>query len=321
MVEYVFTLDDLGRLRFAISPPWELATSLRALRDPATAGVHVEWVRSMRGRLAGLDLRPALALLGRPDYTPDFMTPPPSRSARLDRGGPRADPRAPRSRACAARSGTCVKRRRAPELDVVPRAPAARAEPPGEGPGRVLGARVRAVLAARARAARSRHRAARSKRRRAGRRGHARRTCTPASAGTPIACAVPVSHNATVPLEGRGLLLVPSAFGWLGPTVITAEPWQPTVIYPARGVALLWEEEAPLDDAIAALLGRTRARVLAASAAPVSTTELARRLEITPSGASQHLSALSAAGLVSRRREGREVLYMRTPLAESLLGA
>ena len=64
MVEYVFTLDDLGRLRFAISPPWELVTSLRALRDPSTAGVHVEWVRSVRGTLGGLDLRPALALLG-----------------------------------------------------------------------------------------------------------------------------------------------------------------------------------------------------------------------------------------------------------------
>jgi DNA-binding transcriptional ArsR family regulator len=59
--------------------------------------------------------------------------------------------------------------------------------------------------------------------------------------------------------------------------------------------------------------------VLAGADAPVSTTELARRLRITPGGASQHLSALAAAGLVSRRREGREVLYLRTPLAESLL--
>jgi len=77
MVEYVFTLDDLARLRFAISPPWELVTSLRALRQPSSAGLHLEWVRSVRGTLGGLDLRPALALLGRADYTPDFLTPPP----------------------------------------------------------------------------------------------------------------------------------------------------------------------------------------------------------------------------------------------------
>ena len=77
MVEYVFTLDDLARLRFAISPPWELVTSLRALREPSSAGVHLEWVRSVRGTLGGLDLRPTLALLARADYTPDFLTPPP----------------------------------------------------------------------------------------------------------------------------------------------------------------------------------------------------------------------------------------------------
>jgi hypothetical protein len=128
---------------------------------------------------------------------------------------------------------------------------------------------------------------------------------------------VPVSHTETVALEGRGLLLVPSAFLWTRPVVVTAEPWQPTVIYPARGVALLWEAKAPLDDALAALLGRTRARVLAGVPAPVSTTELAHRLQLTPGGVSQHLSALAAAGLVSRRREGREVLYLRTPLAEA----
>ena len=319
MVEYVFTLDDLGRVRFAISPPWELATSLRALRDPATAGVHIEWVRSMRGRLAGLDLRPALALLGRADYTPDFMTPSPRGPLDSIEEGLEQIRAAPIARV-RREVGYVRKRRRAPELDTFlehPRRELNRlARALGEYWERAFAPswpRVRALLEAdiaqRARSLAEQGAAAALPDLHPGIRWHADRL------------AVPVSHNATVPLEGRGLLLVPSAFGWRGPTVTTAEPWQPAVIYPARGVALLWEEEAPLDDAIASLLGRTRARVLAASAAPVSTSELARRLAITPSGASQHLSALSAAGLVSRRREGREVLYMRTPLAESLLGA
>ena len=47
-------------------------------------------------------------------------------------------------------------------------------------------------------------------------------------------------------------------------------------------------------------------------AEPVSTTALARRLAITPGAASQQLSVLLAAGLVSRTRIGRSVLYRRT---------
>src|SRR4051794_35263013 len=77
MIEYVFGLDDLARLRFAISPSLELAASLQALRDPSRAALHVEWLRGVRGSLSGLDLRPALALLSHPDYTPDFLIPPP----------------------------------------------------------------------------------------------------------------------------------------------------------------------------------------------------------------------------------------------------
>jgi DNA-binding transcriptional ArsR family regulator len=317
MVEYVFTLDDLGRLRFAISPPWELVTSLRVLRDPSTAGVHVDWVRSVRGTLGGLDLRPTLALLARPDYTPDFITPPPiSPLSSIEEGLDqiRAAPIARVRREV----GYVIKRRRLPELQAF-------LDHPRRELNRLVAAlaeywervfapswpRVRALLEAdiaqRARLVAERGAAP------------ALDDLHPGVRWSQDRLRVGVSHNATVPLEGRGLLLVPSAFRWSGPTVTTAEPWQPTLIYPARGVALLWEEQAPLDDALARLLGGTRARVLAGADAPVSTTELARRLRITPGGASQHLGALAAAGLVSRRREGREVLYMRTPLAESLL--
>lgn len=317
MVEYVFTLDDLARLRFAISPPWELVTSLRTLREPSTAGVHLEWVRSVRGTLGGLDLRPTLALLGRADYTPDFLTPPPeSPLASIEDGLEQI------------RSAPIAQVRR--EVQNVARrspAPELRAflEHPRREVNRLVKAlaeywerafapswpRVRALLEADI--------------------GQRARRVAEAGAGPALddlhsgvrwagdRLRVRVSFSSTVALEGRGLLLVPSAFMWTGPMVVTSEPWQPTLVYPARGVALLWEARAPLDDALAALLGRTRARILAGVAAPVSTTDLARRLQITPGGVSQHLGALAAAGLVSRRREGREVLYLRTPLAEALL--
>jgi DNA-binding transcriptional ArsR family regulator len=129
-------------------------------------------------------------------------------------------------------------------------------------------------------------------------------------------------HDDTIELAGRGLLLVPSAFGWRRSGTVTREPWQPTVIYPARGVATLWEQEtAVTPEGLAGVLGRTRAALLADLAAPRSTTELARRHGITPGGTSQHLGALRRAGLVTGRRDGRSVLYVRTPLGDGLAGA
>ena len=53
--------------------------------------------------------------------------------------------------------------------------------------------------------------------------------------------------------------------------------------------------------------------------APRSTTELAQLLELSPGGVSQHLSALSAATVVQRRRAGRVVLYGRTALGDALV--
>jgi DNA-binding transcriptional ArsR family regulator len=124
-----------------------------------------------------------------------------------------------------------------------------------------------------------------------------------------------------VDLDGRGLLLVPSAFGCDKPSSMTAAPWQPTVIYPARGVALLWESASAPPEALAKVLGRSRAMLLADLDAPRTTTDLAARLEMTAGGISQHLTALRDSGLVSAQRNGRQVLYCRSPLADELVMA
>jgi DNA-binding transcriptional ArsR family regulator len=123
----------------------------------------------------------------------------------------------------------------------------------------------------------------------------------------------------TVELAGQGLLLVPTVFSWQRPSVISVEPWQPTVIYPARGVALLWEPVAAEAPRIRALIGSSRARILAALDAPRTTTELADLLGLSPGGISQHLAVLAAGGAVSKRRERRAVLYARTRLGDALL--
>jgi DNA-binding transcriptional ArsR family regulator len=85
-------------------------------------------------------------------------------------------------------------------------------------------------------------------------------------------------------------------------------------------VATLWEsggERTPR--ALAAVIGQTRAALLAELDAPRSTTDVALLVGITPGGASQHIGALRQAGLVAGRRAGRSVLYVRTPLADALV--
>jgi DNA-binding transcriptional ArsR family regulator len=127
-------------------------------------------------------------------------------------------------------------------------------------------------------------------------------------------------HTATFDLGGQGLLLMPSAFAATRPSVIDRAPWQPTLVYPARGIATMWEDAPVAPEGLARLLGATRAAVLTDLAAPRSTTELARRLSLSPATASHHVTALRDAGLATGRRDGRAVLYVRTPLGDALAG-
>jgi DNA-binding transcriptional ArsR family regulator len=67
-------------------------------------------------------------------------------------------------------------------------------------------------------------------------------------------------------------------------------------------------------------LGERRARVLLELDRPASTAELARRMQVSAGSANTHLSVLRRAGLVSRRREGRRVIYTRTASGDTLGG-
>jgi DNA-binding transcriptional ArsR family regulator len=125
-----------------------------------------------------------------------------------------------------------------------------------------------------------------------------------------------------VPSDGSGLLLMPSVFIWPGNAAFSEPPWPRAVIYPARGVGALWEA-APATDAgaLGALIGPSRARVLRALASPASTTHLARDLNLALGATGDHLAVLLRAGLVDRARDGRSVIYRRTPLGDALAGA
>jgi DNA-binding transcriptional ArsR family regulator len=320
MATYEFGLEDLTRLRFAISPMWEVVASLRRLRAPEGAGIHLPWLNRLRGgALQGIDLSAALSLTPTRGYVPDFLSPPPTTPlARFEDEIALVRATAPKQVQYDLR--LLLGRRKPPKVlerfQTHPRTAVEELADVLEHYWRVAlephWPRIRALLEADIA-----HRA-----RRLTEDGAAALFADlhPAITWRDAILHVNLPYQGRVTLGGRGLLLVPSAFSWVSPATITEPPWQPTLIYPARGVATLWEaggERTP--EALARVVGQTRAALLAELDAPRSTTAVARLLAITPGGASQHLGALRAAGLVARRREGRIVLYVRTPLADSLV--
>jgi len=119
-----------------------------------------------------------------------------------------------------------------------------------------------------------------------------------------------------ITLGGAGMLFVPSVYIWPKVAVYTDNPWPKAIIYPARGIASLWEPPALSSDALSDLIGRTRARLLLALAEPASTTQLARLTDLAVGSVNDHLRVLHRAGLLTRARAGHSILYRRTPLGD-----
>lgn len=321
-----FGPEDLLRCRFAVSPVFETHEAVRTLRRTERHGYHRPWLRRLGEAAAGLDLEPLWIFMPHsgPGYTPDFL------------GGP------PQAAYTSVADGIAQLRATDPalahaemaySLDTLPDAaasplgrrllddPAAAIELLADATERAWHALVephwprlhdllQADIDYRARQL--------------------------ASAGLEELFAL-LHHRLSYDdglltvttssryryerdLAGDGLLLMPSAFVW--PDVVTGfqPPWQPTVIYPARGVGALWSDGTgpATAQALARLLGAGRAAVLAALDEPASTSALARRLRLAPSSVSAHLSVLKAAGLLTSRRERHRVLYERTPLGAAL---
>ncbi|WP_077193485.1 ArsR/SmtB family transcription factor [Streptomyces lydicus] len=320
-----FDADDLLRIRFAVSPLCETHEAVRTLRRADRHGYHTPWLRRMRAALAELDLTPLWLFMpsSPPGYTPDFLGRPPDTPladfgeelARLRATDPAlARAEMAKSLACAP-GGPESERGRAALAD-----PAAAIRELADVTERAWHAllapdwpRLRALLEAEI-AYRSRQLADGGLRRLFADL-HPRVTWS----GDTLTVRTRTDFVQTQDLDGRGVLLLPSIFVW--PDVVSGfdPPWQPTVIYPARGIGGLWSEP-ETGPALARLLGTNRAAVLAALDAPSTTTALAHRLRLAPSSVSAHLSVLRAAGLLTPRRHGHEVHYERTPLGSALLG-
>ncbi|WP_419993525.1 DUF5937 family protein [Streptomyces boninensis] len=328
MIEIEFDAEDVARTRFALSPLWEAVASVRVLKGADEHGMHRVWAEQVSPRLAAADadLRPLFDLVPVPPNPrwagalPGFICPPPTTplpSLAVELATVRATP--PEQLRTTA--------------DVPPERLAALRADPGRELGRLAEAveaywelalepywpRILTLLTGdiRYRADRLAEGGAR----------HLLADLDPQVTWAEGAGAtLHLEHRAvslSPQLGGRGLLLVPSAFVWPRIFSVFTEPWQPSLRYPPRGVGTLWETRpaAAPSAALAGVLGRSRAAILAGLTAPASTTELAGRTGLTAGGVSQHLSALRAAGLVGGHRAGREVLYARTQAGETLVQA
>ncbi|HEX6450846.1 MAG TPA: DUF5937 family protein [Trebonia sp.] len=317
MIEWRFTAEDAARIRFGFSPLLELVLSLIVLRDPGSHSLHMRWVRAARPLTAHLDLSELFALVPVRGPTADFLAsaasiaPLPDFAEEIE--GLRATP----------------PDRVVADLDEVPALPAKAAERIRADPDAAIGRladtleaywaialaphwpRIQALLEADV-LWRSRRLAA----------GGAAALFedlheTIAWHRGRLTVADPWHYSGS--LSGEGLLLVPTVMTWPGVRKMI-EPYQPMLAYPARGIGTLWETGTPASPrALAALIGSTRAAMLTALAEPCSTTTLARGLAITPGAVSQHLSVLRNAGMVTRSRTGRFVLYRRTRSGDMLV--
>jgi DNA-binding transcriptional ArsR family regulator len=343
-----FTVEDLARTRLAVSPLWEVVASIRLLKTPRSQTFHRTWARTTTERInrSGVELELLFDLIDpRVWYLADFLTPPPqtpvpdlttdlSALRRVPADQIRADldvlAYAQKNPIGSLDEASLPRRRRRTTASDMPTAAIADlySDPPA-GVERLVGqlqaywelamaphwGRIRALLEG----------DLLYRGRRLGQAG-------PAGLFDDLAATVKwrdgslhIRHRRFTgvrQLAGEGLLMSPSAFVW--PTVYssTIPPWQPTLTYPARGVATLWSDPVRTTAAgVTAVLGRSRAELLTRLDTPRSTTELAAHIGLTAGGVSQHLSALRAGGLVTPHRLGRVVLYARTPAAEALLVA
>ncbi|MFI5889079.1 DUF5937 family protein [Actinoplanes sp. NPDC051513] len=300
------------RIRFAVSCLWEVLASIRILRDPGVPEVHRRWAARARG---GVDEGGLLWNLVAPTggYTPDFLTPPPSGLAGdlgRELAGLRSTPPS------VVRAHLDLAGMRGPLRDDPESVLSRLSDEIAEYWSVAIApdwSRMRALLDAEVQR-------------------RARRLAETGSAAIlddlhpsvtwrdgELTIDQPHCAAADVP-DGAGLILIPSVFVW--PSVLTVTAGEiPQLAYPARGVATLWERSSREPDALTALLGRGRARLLAELATPLSTTELSRRTGLTPGGVSQHLTTLRAAGLVVTHRQGRSLLNTRTAVADALLSA
>jgi DNA-binding transcriptional ArsR family regulator len=319
--------EDLAETRFAFSPIWELVLSLRSMEDPAKHALHIPWVGRTREATAELDLSLLIGLTPSRGYMPDFITPPPETPF------PEFEEELDRLLATPHEQVMFDMSRYRKDRGELPEAALLIEDDPEAGLDRLV-AQMRIYWKTALQAEWPRIRALLE-----GDVLHRARQLALGGADGLFAdlhrsiqwesgvlqvvkkhsCE---SHPTEVEIDcgGRGLVLIPAVFAWPDCVMMIDQPWQPTLSYSPRGVANLWEPEMPdAPGAMDELIGGTRAEIMRTLEIPMTTTEVATRLGVTPGAVSQQLATLRRAGVVEADRVGRGVYSRLTPLGQSLL--
>lgn len=125
-----------------------------------------------------------------------------------------------------------------------------------------------------------------------------------------------------VHLDGQGLLLIPSYFCARMPVTLVDPDMQPVLVYPAMTTAVETMAVQPgvRQEALADLLGATRAVILTAIADGYSGRRLAAQARVSPATISHHTTVLREAGLITTSRMGNTVVHRLTTTGARLLG-
>ncbi|SCG51953.1 ArsR/SmtB family transcription factor [Micromonospora inositola] len=325
MSQLRFGASDVAGVRFAVSPVWETVSSMWALEEPVRHAVHLPWIDQARLALRRPDVaarvRPLVELTRPRRWLPDFLTPPAAR--------PDADLAEQLDQIAATPPEVVVR-------DLLATTPARPLSPFGralrDDPGGLLPELVTAL------------------------RVWYDEAIAPDWPRIRALLEADIAHRAAVLAEGgAGQLFgqLHASLRWTGDRVVSDDPWQldfdlggrglalnpgiftdrrvlwnlledspPGGTYPVRAVATLWETSpVAAGDPLARVIGSGRAALLNLLDTAATTSDLARRTGMSCGNVSQHLSALHAAGLVSRSRQGRHVRYRGTEAAAVLLRA
>lgn len=323
MGELRFGVLDAVNVRFAVSPLWETIASLRAVAEPGEHVVHLSWIRKARTlreadrRLAAVT-EPLYALATSAKNTAALLAPPPR------------CPLAELEEELALLLATpldhvsAVGARVSPDAGVFERRLA-------EEPERALTELADAISAwwdaavkphwPRIRALLEADIAHRSRQLADDGVQEVFAGLHPALRWAGDRLASPSLPPGGLDLGGAGIALTPSAFTGPHWHLLAARPdTAPAAVYPVRAAGTLWERrECAGEDSLVRLLGRSRARLLAYTDSPATTTQLAARTGLSLGAVSQHLAILKDAGLVTSHRYRREVNYTVSELGAVLL--
>ncbi|MDX2971233.1 ArsR/SmtB family transcription factor [Kribbella solani] len=321
MITIRLSAGDVGRIRFALSPVWEAVTSVRALSNNTARSVHGPWLQKVRPVIEGDDLTLLRALIPSYGYIPDFLTPAPPRQSTSFESGLAAIAATPHDLVIDELSRLHHDTPHPLLPDLINR------------PAKALGLITTALETYWQRAIEPDWRRMRSLLQE----DLAFRLDELASGGIErlfrnLHPSISYSSDRIEinrpfccdgePMTGQGVLLVPCVFTWPAGLAVTGAPHVPTITYPPRGLGRLWEDRQDTTDSpLADLVGRTRAAIVSHLDLPMSTTHLAHQLGLSAPTLSVHLTILRNAGVVTSRRDGRAVLYHRTPLGNQLLTA